>query len=276
MPVAFVLSGGASLGAAQVGMLKALYERRIRPDLLVGTSAGAINAAFAASRPASVDTADELRSIWCGIGRGDVFPASPIAACLAFTGVRDHAVSPAALRRTIRRHLELDRLEDAAVPLHVVTSDAHTGEEVLLSTGPAADAVVASAAIPGVFPPVRWGRRSLVDGGVVNNTPISHAVELGADRIYVLSTFAGGSLGNVRRGALGAGTAALARVIGRRLEEDLVRYTDAAELIVMPPPVAQILPTDFGHAAELIDDALRVGRLRLRRPPAAAPQSRAA
>jgi NTE family protein len=276
MPVAFVLSGGASLGAAQVGMLRALYERGICPDLVVGTSVGAINAAFAASRPATVQAADELRSIWCRIGRGDVFPANPIAAFLALTGARDHAVSPGALRRTIRRHLDLERLEDAAVPLHVVAADADTGEEALLSSGSALDAVLASAAIPGVFPAVRWGRRSLVDGGVVNNTPISHAVELGANRVYVLSAFTARTLRGGGRGALGVGTAALARVIGRRFEEDLVRYAGDAELIVLPPPVAQILPTDFGHADELIDDALSASRLRLRRSPALAPAVRAA
>lgn len=265
MPTAFVLSGGASLGAAQVGMLRALYERGITPDLLVGTSAGAINAAFLSSRPTAVQTAEELRRIWCGLGRGDVFPANPVAACLALVGRRDHAVPAGSLRRTIRRHLEFERLEDATIPLHVVASDSHTGEEIRLSEGPAVDAILASAAIPGVFPPVRWGDRSLADGGVVNNTPISHAIELGADRIFVLATFGAGRLMGCGRGALGVGTAALARVIGWRLEEDLVRYADAAELIVLPSPIAEILPTDFGHGEELIADALKAARLRLRR-----------
>jgi NTE family protein len=278
MPVAFVLSGGASLGAAHAGMLRALYEREIRPDLLVGTSAGAVNAAFVAAHPPTVATACELARVWRGLGRGDVFPANPLTACLGLLGVRDHAVPPGALRRTIRRHLAFERIEHAPTPLHVVATDARSGEEVLLSEGPALEAIMASAAIPGVFPPVRWGSRLLVDGGVVNNTPISHAIALGADRVVVLPAFGTGRRTQGRRGALGAGTAALARVIGRRMEDDLVRYADAAELIVLPPAAADVLPTDFGHADELIADALAGARLRLRRTaaPHAAPVLRAA
>jgi NTE family protein len=264
MTVAFVLSGGASLGAAHAGMLQALFERDIRPDLLIGTSAGAINAAFVAAHPPTVEAACRLARVWRGLGRGDVFPASPVTACLGLLGVRDHAVPSGPLRRTIRRHLTLDRIEDAPTPLHIVAADARSGEEVLLSEGPALEAVMASAAIPGVFPAVRWGSRLLVDGGVVNNTPISHAIALGADRVIVLPSFDTGRLLQGRRGALGAGTAALARVIGRRMEDDLLRYADAAELIVLPPAAADILPTDFGHADELIADALAGARLRLR------------
>jgi NTE family protein len=281
MTVAFVLSGGASLGAAHAGMLRALFERGIRPDLLVGTSAGAINATFVASHAPTVATACELARVWRGLGRGDVFPASPVTACLGLFGLRDHAVPSGPLRRTIRRHLAIERIEDAPTALHIVAADAHTGEEVLLSEGPALEAVMASAAIPGVFPPVRWGARHLIDGGVVNNTPISHAIALGADRVVVLPAFGTGRLTQGRRGALGAGTAALARVIGRRLEDDLVRYAHAAELIVLPPAGADVLPTDFGHADELIADALAAARLRLSRlgaprAAAAAPALRAA
>jgi NTE family protein len=265
MTVAFVLSGGASLGAAHAGMLHALYERDIRAELLVGASAGGINAAFLASRPQSVDAAHELGRMWCSIGRGDVFPASPLTACLGVLGVRDHAVPSAPLRRLIGRHLEIQRLQDGGVPLHLVAADAATGEEVLLSEGPAVEAVLASAAIPGVFPAVRWGDRCLVDGGIVNNTPISHAIELGADQVFVLPAFGARRHTEGRRGALAVGTAALARLVSRRFEEDLVRYADAAELIVLPAPSTEIPPTDFDHAEELISESLYASRLRLRR-----------
>ena len=135
MRVAFVLSGGASLGAAQAGMLQALYERGIRPDLLVGTSAGAINAAFVASRPPRVEAACELQQIWRGLRRSHVFPASPLTAGLGFLGLRAHSVSASSLRRMVRRHLEIERLEDAPVELHVVAADVLSGKEVLLSAG---------------------------------------------------------------------------------------------------------------------------------------------
>ncbi len=93
----------------------------------------------------------------------------------------------------IRRHLQLERLEEAQIPLHVGTFDVLGGQEVRLSEGPAIDAVLASSAIPGMLPPVTFGDRLLVDGGVVRNAPISHAVELGAERIYVLPTIQGDS-----------------------------------------------------------------------------------
>src|SRR5919197_5814101 len=89
---AFVLSGGASLGAIQVGILRALYERVIVPDLVVGTSAGALNGAFIASRPQSVATADALGEVWRGLRRGQVFPLNPLTGLLGFLGSRDHLV----------------------------------------------------------------------------------------------------------------------------------------------------------------------------------------
>jgi NTE family protein len=256
MPTAFVFSGGASLGAAQAGMLHALYERGIRPDMLIGTSAGAINAAFVASRPPTVGTARELQHVWQGLSRGQIFPTNPLTAGLGLIGRRDHAVPSGPLRRLIERHLDFDRLEQAAVPLHVVATDVLTGEDVRLSEGPAAEAILASSAIPGVFAPVRWDSRTLVDGAVANNAPISHAIELGADEVYVLSAFTQRPLTSAPRGALAAGVTAITRMIGRRVEEDLRRYADVARLTVLPGPSADILPIDFGHAEELIAEGL--------------------
>ena len=182
-PVAFVLSGGGSLGAVQVGMLRALYERGIVPDLLVATSAGAINAAFIASRPPNVATADELAEIWSAIRRSDVFPAHPLAGFLGFLGHRNSLVPNSGLRSLLERHVKIRRLEEAAVPLHVIAAEILSGRERRLSSGDAIAAVLASAAIPAVLPPVRWGDEELIDGGISNNTPISHALELGAEEI---------------------------------------------------------------------------------------------
>src|SRR3954468_14168680 len=109
--VAFVLSGGASLGAIQAGMLRALYERGIRPDLIVGTSAGALNGAFIASRPQTVATADALGAIWRGLRRGQAFPLNPLTGLLGFLGSRDHLVPESGLRRLVLRHVEPRRLE---------------------------------------------------------------------------------------------------------------------------------------------------------------------
>jgi NTE family protein len=183
-----VLAGGASLGAVQAGMLRALYERGIRPDLLAGTSAGALNAAYIASRAQTVQTAKALADVWRGLRRRDLFPIHPPTLIAGLSNHRDHVVPARPLSELTSRHLQLERLEDADVPLHVVAFDLASGDEVRLSEGPALGAVLASATIPGVLPPVRWGERLVVDGGTVNNTPISHAVQLGAERIFVLPT----------------------------------------------------------------------------------------
>ena len=256
MPTAFVLSGGASLGASQAGMLETLYEQGIRPDLLVGTSVGAINAAFIASRPPTVQTVRELQEVWRRLSRGQIFPANPLTAGLGLLGMRDHSVPVGSLRRLLRAHVEIGLLEDASVALHLLAADMLTGEEVLLSNGPAMDAILASAAIPGVFPAVPWKAHTLMDGGILNNTPISHAVAFGAERIIVLPAMGNERLTQVPRGALAAGAVALSRAINRRLADDLLHYSDAAELIVLPSPDGGILPADFSHAEELIAEGL--------------------
>jgi NTE family protein len=245
-------------------MLQALYEQGIAPDLLVGTSAGAINAAFVASRPATAHTARQLQQIWRGLDRSQIFPANPVRAGLAILGLRDHCVSAGSLRSLISRCLELDRLEEAPIELHVVTADVGSGEEVLLSEGPAIDAVLASAAIPGVFPAVPWGSRMLIDGGVVNNTPISHAVELGADQIYVLQAVGIRPLVRVPRGAFAAAVAGVSYAITRRFAEDVNRYADSVDITILPAPsVQRVMPTDFGRSNELIVAGLSAARAAL-------------
>jgi NTE family protein len=263
---AFVLAGGASLGAMQAGMLRALYEHGIAPDLLVATSAGALNAAFVASRPQTVDTAEELARVWRGVHRDDIFPINPRTLIGGLTNQRGHLVPDRGLRRLASRYLQIELLEQASIPLHLVAFDLLTGEEVRLSGGPAMDAVLAAAAIPGLLPPVRRGDRLLVDGGVVNNTPISHAVELGAERIYVLPTEGplARALPVAPRGALAAAVHAYTLLVGARLAADLARYAAAAELIVLPAANPQrIQPTDFGHSSRLIDAALAAARTAL-------------
>jgi predicted acylesterase/phospholipase RssA len=147
---AFVLAGGAALGAMQAGMVHALYERDIVPDLLIGTSAGALNAAFLASRPATTATVHELAALWRGLRRRDILPLRPATLVSGLAGRRDHLIPDRALRRLAARHLQFERLEQAAIPLHLVAFDLLAGIEVRLSDGPLGDAVLAAAAIPGV------------------------------------------------------------------------------------------------------------------------------
>ena len=259
---AFVLSGGASLGALQVGMLEALYERGVTPDFLVATSVGALNAAFVASRPQTPATARELGRIWRCLGREDIFPVSLSALLGGFCGRRDHLVPDRGLRQLLRRHLQFEGLADAAIPLHLVAFDLTQGRELLLSDGPAVDAVAAAASIPGVFPPVEIGHHRLIDGGVVNNTPISHAVKLGADRIYVLPTQDRGSLPRrPPQSALDAALYGLRTLVDGRLDADVAQYSKEVELVLLPAPnPAGIQPTSFDHSGRLIGQALEAGR----------------
>jgi NTE family protein len=269
---AFVLSGGASLGALQVGMLHAIYERGIAADLLVGTSAGALNAAFVASRPQTVATATELARVWRSLQREDIFPVSMRTLVGGLCGRCDHLVPDRGLRRLVAQHVGFEDIADAAIPLHAVAFDLAEGCEVLLSTGRALDVIAATAAIPGVLPPVRMGKRQLIDGGVVNNTPISHAVALGAERIFVFPTQTGPRpLNRAPRGALEAGIQALTLLTDRRLEWDVARYSTEVELILLPAPnPTQVQPIDFEHSSRLIREALTATRAFLARRDTAA------
>jgi NTE family protein len=112
--IGFVLAGGASLGAIEVGMLRALYERGIAPELIVGTSAGAINGAYIASRP--VQTADELARMWRSISTLQVFRPNPFIAVAGLLSLSDHLVSNRGVRKQLRRNVQFTRMEDAAIP----------------------------------------------------------------------------------------------------------------------------------------------------------------
>lgn len=256
MTTAFVLSGGGSLGAVQVGMLQALTERHHTPDLLVGTSAGAVNASYLAGHGTGRDALEALGGIWARLKRGDVFPVSPQRHLLAVAGVRESMFCSGSLRQIIARHLPYRKLEEAAIGVHVVATNMLSGEEVLLSSGDAISAVLASTAIPGLLPPVRRAGLTLVDGALANNAAISQAVALGADRIFVLPAGVTCALTRPPRSPYASALQALSFLTQQRLIRDVATYADQAELHVIPPlcPLA-VSSADFSHAAELIDRA---------------------
>ena len=250
---AFVLSGGGSLGAVQVGMLRALAERGITPDLLVGTSAGALNAAFVAGHGTSPASLDLLAATWVALRRDDVFPLRAPRMMLALAGARDALCADTGLARLVRRHVGFALLEDAPTPVHLVTTDLLTGEEVLLSEGDAVSAVLASSAIPAVLPPVARDGRTLVDGGLADNAAISQAAALGAERIVVLPTGYACALSEPPTRPLGVAVQALSLLVQRRLITDVALYAGQVDLVVLPPlcPL-RIAATDLRHAEELI------------------------
>jgi NTE family protein len=255
MSVAFVLSGGASLGAVQVGMLQALGERGILPDRVFGASAGALNAAWVAGDPTLADL-DELGDIWMSLRTRDVFPFRPITGLLGFTGRRSSLVSAGGLRSLVARYVRYARLEDAPIPVCVVATEVISGNEVALTQGDSVDAIVASASIPGVYPPVTIDDRMLMDGGVVNNTPISNAIAAGATRIYVLPTSYACTLSRPPRSALAVMLQAISLLVQQRLIEDVKELQGAVDLRVIPPlcPL-DVSPADFSHARELIRES---------------------
>ncbi len=255
MTTAFVLSGGASLGAVQVGMLAALHEQGITPDLVFGSSVGAVNAGWVAGDPGLEDL-DELRAIWTSLRTATVFPLRPLTGLLGFLGRRDSLVPASGLRALIKGHLRFERLEDAEIPITVAATALTSGQEVALRTGSAVEAILASAAIPGVFAPVTIDADALVDGGIVNNTPISLAIEAGATRVYVLPTGYACDLAEPPRSALGIMLQAISLLVQQRLILEVRDLQREVDLRVLPPlcPLA-VSPADFSHSTELIDRA---------------------
>ncbi|MDF3289890.1 patatin-like phospholipase family protein [Streptomyces silvisoli] len=182
---AFVLGGGGALGAHEVGMLKALLEFGLRPDLVVGTSVGAINGVVVAADPTCA-AVDRLAELWSELGHAGVFSGSLLEriGTVVRSGTHLHSAEP--LRELLKAHLAVDRVEDLAVPFQCVASSIERAAEHWFAEGPLVEAVLASCAVPGLLPPVRVGDEHYLDGGLVNSIPVGRAVALGAREIYVL------------------------------------------------------------------------------------------
>lgn len=252
---AFVLAGGGSLGAIEVGMLQALVERGVLPDLVVGSSVGAINGACFAARP-DLAGIERLASIWRVLRRSDVFPLGLLSGFFGFLGARSNLVAPRNLRALLEQNIPT-RFEGTKIPLHVVASDVLSGEEVRLSSGLLVEAVLASAAIPAVFPPVMVDGRMLVDGAIASNTPLAAALELGAERLIVLPTGFSCALPVPPASALAMGLHALNLLIARQLVVDIERFCTLAEIIVVPPLCPVSIPaSSFAQTGELLHRAV--------------------
>jgi NTE family protein len=166
-------------------MLRALLERDIRPNLVVGTSVGAINGVAVAAAP-STEALDRLQSIWRNLEKEQAFSGSLLAGAANLIRTRTHLHSNLPLRRLLERTLPVHRFEDLEVPFQCVAASIERAAEHWFTSGPLVDAILASAAVPGVLPPVAIGGEHFMDGGLVNSVPIGRAVHLGATEIYVL------------------------------------------------------------------------------------------
>jgi NTE family protein len=181
---AFVLGGGGNLGAIQVGMLRAVIERGMLPDLVLGCSVGAINAAGVAADPTEAGM-DYLRDIWLSLDRDVICPSGPLSRIKLLIPRATALQSNSGLRTLLDRCLPWATFEEWPRPFQVVATSLDTGAERWFSSGPVLEPILASTALPAIFPPVRIEGELLIDGAVVNNVPIARAARLGAQRIVV-------------------------------------------------------------------------------------------
>jgi NTE family protein len=260
---AYVLGGGGVLGAAEVGMLRALLERGICPDLVVGTSVGAINGALVAADPTPA-VADRLTRVWGELAAGDVFGGSLLGRVGTLVRTRTHLHSRAPLRELLRNHLRAARFEDLPIPFQCVAASIERASEHWFTDGPLVDAVLASCAVPGLLPPVEIDGEHYLDGGLVHSIPVGRAVALGASTIYVLHV---GRIDRpLRPPRLPWEVALVAFEIARRhrFAADLAALPPGVELHVLPsgeegPPAAGDLRDlryrDFSRVGERIQRA---------------------
>lgn len=252
---AFVFAGGGSFGAVQVGMLQALVAHGVKADMVVGCSVGAMNGAYFAGTP-TLDGVKTLAKVWRGLRRQDVFPVS-LRTLIGFLWRRDFLISHDGVRKLIADNLPYTNLEQAQLPVHIVTTDIITGESVVLSDGSAAEAIVASTAIPGAFAPVEYRGRYLADGAISSNTPIRVAIENGATRLIILPTGYACASSIPPIGALANVLHAVTLLIARQMTEDLEDMEAGIAYAVVPPLCPLVgSPYDFSRSDEHIDRAI--------------------
>ena len=231
----FVLSGGGNLGALQVGMMYALVESGLRPGMIVGTSVGAINGAFLASRP-DLPGIVEIAQLWSSLRRKDILGVAPRALVGGLRRTPRHLFDPSSIRRILESFLGFRRLEDSPIPLVVVATDLVSGEPVVLGSGDATCALLASSAIPGIFPPVEIGGRLVVDGAAAADIPLRQALSLGARDLYVLPT----------------APAQVAAWVEQPVDREASDPSDGLTVRVVPPPAIHVPLANLGLSSNLL------------------------
>ncbi len=258
-PIAFVFGGGGSLGASQVGMLQALGEHRIDPDLIVGTSVGALNGAFLASDP--IGASNRLSHIWPTIEKEQIFPGSAWRSIRTLQSTRTHLYENSALAAFIDEHLPASNIEDLAVPYVAIATDVDTGAPVPLDSGPLPSALLASTAIPGVFPAVERGDRLLYDGGLVANLALRHALTMGAASLVLLDCAFPGQVIPRPDSLFTVLDWSISLMMRRQVDADLPYIAKHLPVLYLPGPDRQALsPLEFDHTVELISGAYEASR----------------
>jgi NTE family protein len=254
--IAFVLSGGGTLGAIQVGMLRALFEADIRPGLVLGCSVGAMNGAVVAQEPNLTGVA-RLEDLWRGLAETkDLLPAAWLSNTVALARRGEAIHDNAAIRRVVEGVVTAATFEDLALPFQCIATDMAGVREVWFSTGPLVDAILASAAIPSVFPGVEIDGVRYHDGAVLNDVPMTRAVELGARTVFVLQTGAFDRPRPEPRRPLDVAIQAYWVARHHRFKRDLAAMPPDVDVILLPtgqPPVTRF--NDLSRSSELITTA---------------------
>ena len=258
---AFVLAGGGNQAVCQVGMLKALLERGIVPDVLIGTSAGACNASVIATMP-NLAGVQRLEETWQSLRGDEVFPGGRLSRAWNLLTRDDHLFENDGLRTLIANGATPATFSELRVPLRVVACDLDTGEEVVFASGPIEPALLASTALPGLFPPIRYDGRVLVDGAVVDTVPLSHALAGPVDRVYVLN-IAGELLNRSLRSPIDVAIRAFAISRRQRFEVELRSVPESVDVVVLHGPIDDREVTDFSEPQTLIDEAYRLAQIAL-------------
>ena len=253
---AFVLAGGGSFGAVQVGMLHSLVSHGVAADMVVGSSVGALNGAYYAGNP-TLAGIQQLETIWHGLHRRDIFPLT-WRTLFGFMRRRDFLLASDGVCQLVDRHLPYRNLQDAKISVHIVTTDILTGKTVVLSRGPAAQAILASTAIPAAFAPVKFETKYLADGALSSNTPANVAVALGAQRLIILPTGYACARETPPVGAIANALHALTLLIATQLLSELGGLAPHVDYFVLPPlcPLAGS-PYDFSQTDRLIERAIK-------------------
>ena len=250
---AFVLSGGGNQAVAQVGMLRALLERGIVPDVVIGCSAGAFNGAVIAKDP-TLAGVGHLEATWESFRGDEIFPGGRLARAWNLVRRDDHLFSNEGLRAIWRSKYLPETFAGLRLPLRVVAADLDTGEEVVFASGPLQPALLASAALPGLYPPIRHDGRLLVDGAVVDTVPLWHAWQGPVDRIYVLNV-AGDLLTRPLRSPIDVAIRAFAISRKQRFDLDLRAVPEGVEVVVLPAPEDDRDLFDFSDPLMIVEEA---------------------
>jgi NTE family protein len=230
---AFVLGGGGILGATQVGLLRALLERGVVPDLVVGASVGAINGAVIAADP-TIATVERLEIMWRSMSGEGVFAESVLSRAARLTRERTHLHSTEPLRRLLRAQLPVTDIEQLPVRFQCVAASIEQATAHWFADGSIVDAVTASCAVPGLFPPAMIGGEHFYDGGLVHSIPVGRAVAQGARRIYVLHVGRLEQPLRPPRWPWEVGLVAFEIARRHRFVEEMARLPDNVEVHVLP------------------------------------------